>query len=78
MPSIKFIGKRSLGRPSIVETSPAIDYEEYQERAVYFGSLGGSALFGRPNLSNEEMAAIESGGADIVEDYSNYSTSSSL
>ena len=75
VPSIKFIGKRSLALlVKDIETSPAKDIEatttkdnqEDQGNGIYFGSLKGAAFFGRPNLSDVEIGAIESGGAEII------------
>ncbi|CAN0266166.1 unnamed protein product [Pylaiella littoralis] len=65
-PMIKFLGKRALlndqnegskqkDRPSRHVHSPG---------ALDFGQIVGGAMFGRPSMSEAEMEAIDSGGAE--------------
>ena len=66
-PLIKFLGKRSLIKAA---PTPVAAVMPFPTRAavkggngVDFRSLEGGAWFGRPQLSEREAAAIESGGA---------------
>ena len=46
--------------------TPASGDKSIPEKGIYFGSLKGAALFGRPNISSAEIEAIESGGAAVA------------
>ena len=72
---IKFIGKRSLVIKNSLSTpiavlSPSsvrpIAKAVKEGNGVYFGSLKGGAMFGRPQLTPAEMAAIEDGGCNNI------------
>ena len=69
-PSIKFIGKRSLvkAQPKAVGNAakPFPSAKAVKEgNGVDFRTVEGGAWFGRPQMSDAEMEAIESGGASL-------------
>jgi 2-oxoglutarate dehydrogenase E2 component (dihydrolipoamide succinyltransferase) len=79
VPMIKFLGKRSLIKksepvpivsPAASRAPPAVVASSFNEipmkpeTGVDFFTLEKKAFFGRPMISEKEMAAIESGGAD--------------
>ena len=75
IPSIKFIGKRSLAQqvPAVQSTSQDSNLVYSQafepskpQTGVDFFSLNERGWFGRPRLSTAEVEAIESGGATMV------------
>ena len=65
VPLIKFLGKRSLIKAAPTPAAPVMPYPTQAAikdgGGVDFRTLG--AWFGRPQLSEREMEAIESGGA---------------
>jgi hypothetical protein len=75
VPSIKFLGKRSLIKPVAhnhlkefespvlqqSKTNPVTPKEIKQGNGVDFSTLQGGAMFGRPAFSQKEIDAIESG-----------------
>ena len=67
-PLIKFLGKRSLIKATPAQSTAAMPYPSQAEikdgGGVDFRTLG--AWFGRPQLSDREMEAIESGGASEI------------
>jgi hypothetical protein len=83
IPLIKFIGKRSLlsqqEAPSQKVQAPISPTQKLssppaksqkpvkQGNGVDFATLKGGAWYGRPMLSEEEIEAIESGGASSVQ-----------
>ncbi len=67
-PLIKFLGKRCLIPVIHQETKPVLKVEskplaKKTGNGVDFFSLAGGAWFGRPKLSQEEIEAIQTGGA---------------
>ena len=70
VPSIKFIGKRSLlaASPTTVADNHPVKHNDgaSEGKGIYFGSLEGAAFYGRPHISDIEAEAIESGGAELV------------
>ena len=82
VPLIKFIGNRSLAKKENKETpspapptkvAPVAQENKFAPKKVTkvgsgvdFGSLKGGAWYGRPLLSQEEMDAIDSGGATMI------------
>ena len=74
-PLIKFLGKRSLLKNTAptpaaapMKTGPSIVKKPVKDgNGVDFRTLVGGAWFGRPELSESEIEAIESGGASLLE-----------
>ena len=71
MPSIKFIGKRSLikspAKAAASHNAPVSTNQVVIEgNGEDFRSMDGGAWFGRPQLTDREMEAIESGGATEI------------
>ena len=80
-PLIKFLGKRSLLNKGTASSSSGAGKDSGSERplvmptptakvikqgnGVDFATLKGGAWYGRPRLSDAEIRAIESGGADM-------------
>ncbi|CAM9946826.1 unnamed protein product [Ascophyllum nodosum] len=66
-PLIKFVGKRS--RLKEKEASAQADTpvrHRHSPGALDFSQIVGGAMFGRPPMSEEEMAAVDSGGAEAA------------
>lgn len=76
VPSIKFLGKRSLLKPVVhsnlkevefpvlekIKSNPVTSPKEVKQgNGVDFSTLKGGAMFGRPPISQKEIDAIESG-----------------
>lgn len=69
VPLIKFLGKRSLikAAPKVAKTNDSPRQIVMEGNGEDFRSMEGGAWFGRPALSEEEIEAIESGGATEIE-----------
>ncbi|CAM9567684.1 unnamed protein product [Scytosiphon promiscuus] len=64
-PLIKFLGKRSLLRKQEVEDKDAPPARHrHSPGALDFSQIVGGAMFGRPAMSEAEMEAVDSGGAE--------------
>lgn len=75
VPLIKFLGKRSLLKNAVptsaaapMKTASPINVKKpvKEGNGVDFRTLTGGAWFGRPELSESEIEAIESGGASLI------------
>ncbi|CAM9571546.1 unnamed protein product [Hapterophycus canaliculatus] len=66
-PLIKFLGKRSLLRVQEVEENDAsTTRHRHSPGALDFGQIVGGAMFGRPVMTEAEMDAVDSGGAECA------------
>lgn len=67
-PLIKFLGKRSAMRERATEEAkPAAPVRHrHTPGALDFSQIMGGAAFGRPAMTEEEMEAIDSGGAECA------------